>query len=217
MSVDRGFTWMDDETLALIGIFSKEEIQQELNGSKRNIGVYERIAAELAEVGFRRTAYQCREKIKRLRKEYHSSKQCIENNVAPKKPMKYYELVDKIFNRDSSSHISNVDLNLLSSDHEDELHLTFNHEPESDASNSCATIELIDSHNVPSGVSLSPQADRDIDSPIIGKNKQKDTSTENHNDSEDVSVLSSVQMYDLSDKGLYKGCSNEKARNIITM
>ncbi|KAF8792279.1 Myb/SANT-like DNA-binding domain-containing [Argiope bruennichi] len=198
MSVDRGFTWMDDETLALIEIFSKEDIQYELNCLKRNIGVYGRIASELAEVGYRRTAYQCREKIKRLRKEYHSSKHCIENNITPKKPMKYFDLVDKIFDRDSSSQINNVDLNPLSSDHEEELHLTFNHEQESDASNSCATIEFAASQ-LP-GTSRSTKATGDTDSAILCKNKQKDASTENRNDCENVSVLNSAHLYDLSDK-----------------
>ncbi|GIX79022.1 uncharacterized protein CEXT_415491 [Caerostris extrusa] len=148
MSVDRGFTWMDDETLALIEIFSKEEIQQELNGSKRNIGVYERVATELAEVGFKRTAYQCREKVKRLRKEYFSVKYYVEHNIPPKKPMKYYELADKIFNPEASAHNSNVDLNFLNSDHEDELHLSLNPDPESEASDSCTISELVAPQNI---------------------------------------------------------------------
>ncbi|GFX03619.1 uncharacterized protein TNCV_2111911 [Trichonephila clavipes] len=197
MSVDRGFTWMDDETLALIEIFSKEDIQQELNGSKRNIGVYERIATELADVGFRRTAYQCREKVKRLRKEYHLVKYYIENNLTPKKPMKYYELVDKIFNQDVSSHMNNIDSNMLNSDHEDELHLTLNHDQESDTSNSCTTNDLAAHQSILPGPSCSPELDKDTCSPPT---IDREDSTNNLNTCEDPPSLSNSQIYDLSDK-----------------
>ncbi|KFM72893.1 hypothetical protein X975_06424, partial [Stegodyphus mimosarum] len=198
MSVDRGFTWMDDETVALIDIFSKEDVQQELNGSKRNIGVYERIARELSDVGFRRTAYQCREKIKRLRKEYQLAKYCFEHNIAPKKPMKHFELVDKIFNQDSSAQSSSVDVNLLSSDQEDELHFSFNHDQESDASNSCTGNDSAIPQTILPGPSCSPLLERE-NSPVRLKLKPPLTPSSAHNDSNDT-LLNGEQNYDCSDK-----------------
>ncbi|KAG8196604.1 hypothetical protein JTE90_014163 [Oedothorax gibbosus] len=194
MSVDRGFTWMDDETLSLIDIFSTEEIQKELNGSKRNIGIYERIASELSNIGFKRTAYQCREKIKRLRKEYHQVKYCIENNMAPKKQMKYYELVDKLFNHDSPAQSSNMDSSILSSDHEDEIHFTFSHDQGSDASNSCTVKEPFASTTLQIPP-CSPLNSRSSNSPLNFEEKTKDSFC----NSEDT-LLNGMPNYDLSDQ-----------------
>lgn len=190
---------MDDETLSLIDIFSTEEIQKELNGSKRNIGIYERIATELSNVGFKRTAYQCREKIKRLRKEYHQVMYCIENNITPKKPMKYFELVDKLFNQDSTVQSSNIDLNILSSDHEDEIHFTFNHDQESDASNSGTVKESL-APNILQLPSCSPLHSRSSNSLVNFEEKTQDSFSNSHNNSEDT-LLNGIPNYDLSDQG----------------
>lgn len=190
---------MDDETLSLIDIFSTEEIQKELNGSKRNIGIYERIATELSDVGFKRTAYQCREKIKRLRKEYHQIKYCIENNITPKKPMKYFELVDKLFNQDSTVQSSNIDLNILSSDQEDEIHFTFNHEQESDASNSCTVKEPF-AANLLQLPSCSPSRSKSSNSPLNFEDKTQDSFSISQNNSEDT-LLNGIPSYNLSDQG----------------
>lgn len=199
MSVDRGFTWMDDETVALIEIYSKEDVQQELNGSKRNISVYERIARELSDVGYKRTAYQCREKIKRLRKEYHLAKYCLEHDITNKKPMKHFELVDKIFNRDNSEPSSCIDFGLLSSDLEDELRFSFTHDQESDASNSCSGIESVIPQVILPGPSCSPIQDQDSTITSI-INSQNSPSTA-HTDSNDTFLLNGEQSYDCSGKG----------------
>ena len=66
-----GATWTDEETTKLIEIWGEEEIQE---GCKRNIHVYERIARELCDIGYKRTAVQCREKLKKLKSEYKKIK-----------------------------------------------------------------------------------------------------------------------------------------------
>lgn len=199
MSVDRGFTWMEDETITLIDIFSKEEIQRDLSTCKRNISVYERIARELLDAGYRRTAYQCREKIKRLRKEYHLAKYCMEHDIVNKKPMKHFELVDKIFNRDSSEPTNSIDFGLLSSDLEDELHFSFTQDPESDTSNSCSGIESVIPQVILPGPSCSPIHDNEstIASIINSQNSPSNTRT----DSDDAFLLNGEQTYNCSGKG----------------
>ncbi|XP_054719132.1 uncharacterized protein LOC129228476 [Uloborus diversus] len=202
MSVDRGFTWMDDETVALIDIFSKEEIQLELLGSKRNITVYERIATELSNVGFRRTAYQCREKIKRLRKEYQVAKYCVQNNIPPKKPMKHFDLVDKVLNRKTEP--STCDISLLNSDQEDEFHFSFNHDQESDASNSCTGIESLPQQIILPGPSCSPLLDEMGSPPNL------------HTDSNDTLLMNGEHSFDCSDKdSALEECESPWVPNVV--
>ena len=72
---DRGLTWTHQETLALIRVWSDTDIQSDFETCKRNISVYEKIAKQLRECGYERTATQCRTKIKGLRKDYFDSKE----------------------------------------------------------------------------------------------------------------------------------------------
>ena len=63
----RGSLWTNDEVSALIAVWGEEEIQHQLEGVKRNIKVYQKIAARLKEnYRYERTGVQCREKIKKL-------------------------------------------------------------------------------------------------------------------------------------------------------
>lgn len=200
MSIDRGFIWTDDETVTLINIYSKDDVQHELSSCKRNISVYERIARDLSESGYRRTAYQCREKIKRLRKEYSLAKYCIQHDITNKKPMKHFELVDRIFNRDNPEPSNSIDFGLLSSDLEDELHFSFIHDHESDASNSCSGIESIIPQVIIPGPSCSPIHDNESSSIASIINSQNSPSNA-HTDSDDAFLLNGDQAYNCSDKG----------------
>ena len=60
-----GATWSKDEILKLIDVWGQENIQTQLEDSKRNQTVYEKIAKELQEAGYNRTYSQCRDKIKK--------------------------------------------------------------------------------------------------------------------------------------------------------
>ncbi|XP_035205022.1 uncharacterized protein LOC118179973 [Stegodyphus dumicola] len=112
--------------------------------------------------------------------------------------MKHFELVDKIFNQDSSAQNSNVDVNLLSSDQEDELHFSFNHDQESDASNSCTGNDSVIPQTILPGPSYSPLLERE-NSPVSLKLKPPLTPSSAHNDSNDT-LLNGEQNYDCSDK-----------------
>ena len=70
----RGSLWSDEEVKALIAIWGEEGIQSQLDGTTRNIKVYGKISDRLCELGFKRTAVQCREKLKKLKSEYRRAK-----------------------------------------------------------------------------------------------------------------------------------------------
>ena len=70
---EQGRTWTDDEVTALLSIWSKESIQQQLLGAVRNVVPFRQIAEELERKGFHRDFKQCRDKIKALKKTYKSA------------------------------------------------------------------------------------------------------------------------------------------------
>lgn len=72
--IDRGATWSDPEVDELLNIWTNENVQAELKEATIKKHIFERIARTLREKGFYRTAEQCREKIKRLKKEYRQAK-----------------------------------------------------------------------------------------------------------------------------------------------
>ena len=66
--------WSKRETLKLIEIWGNDAIQAQLEGCKRNQEVFTKIAGEMVEAGYERTAQQCREKVKKLKVEYRKVK-----------------------------------------------------------------------------------------------------------------------------------------------
>ena len=71
----RGSLWTNDKVSALIAVWGEQEIQHQLDGAKRNIKVYQKIAARLKEnYRYERTGVQCREKIKKLKSDYRRTK-----------------------------------------------------------------------------------------------------------------------------------------------
>ena len=74
---DRGKNWSNEEVYELIEVWSDDTIQEQLEGSHRNQQVYKKISKTLAEKGYTRTWDQCRQKVKKLRKDY---KDVVDNN-----------------------------------------------------------------------------------------------------------------------------------------
>ncbi|XP_035204417.1 myb/SANT-like DNA-binding domain-containing protein 2 [Stegodyphus dumicola] len=96
ITADRGFTWSDEETSLLLQLWGANDAQSELTGNKRNFVVYEKISETMSSMGFIRTASQCREKIKRMKREYTLTKQYNEKSNGPKKSMRFYEQFEKL-------------------------------------------------------------------------------------------------------------------------
>ncbi|KAG8196605.1 hypothetical protein JTE90_014164 [Oedothorax gibbosus] len=95
-AADRGFTWSDEETTLLLNLWGRNDAQSELTGNKRNFVVYEKISETMSKMGFVRTASQCREKIKRMKREYTITKQHNEKSGWPKKNMRFFEHFERI-------------------------------------------------------------------------------------------------------------------------
>ena len=66
--------WLTEEVFRLIAILSDEEIQSLLESSRRNQGIYERIAQEMSASGYSKSANQCKDKIKKLKLKYKKIK-----------------------------------------------------------------------------------------------------------------------------------------------
>ena len=70
--VNRGQHWTDAEIYALLEIWG-DNTQSQLEGAYRNDSVFQKIAAALASRGFNRSANQCRNKLKALKKSTKTS------------------------------------------------------------------------------------------------------------------------------------------------
>ncbi|GFT81751.1 uncharacterized protein NPIL_688681 [Nephila pilipes] len=110
VTADRGFTWSDDETALLLQLWGGNDAQSELTGNKRNFVVYEKISETMSSMGFLRSASQCREKIKRMKREYTLTKQHNEQTTGPKKHMRFYEQFEKILFEKQSKNQKNASL-----------------------------------------------------------------------------------------------------------
>ena len=91
-----GVTWTDEEIIKLIQIWGEEEIQAQLEGCTRNMHVYEKIARELRDMGYDRTAIQCQEKIKKLKGEYKKIKDNNDETGRKRKNWRFYEAVNEV-------------------------------------------------------------------------------------------------------------------------
>lgn len=66
--------WTDDATRALLSLWSEHNIQDQLDGVKRNSHIYAKLASDLSEMGHEFTAKQCRTKVKNLTQSYRKVK-----------------------------------------------------------------------------------------------------------------------------------------------
>ena len=90
-------SWCKEETLKLIEIWGNDAIQAQLEGCKRNQEVFGKIAAELLEAGFERSAQQCRDKIKKLKVEYRKIKDKRKKTGEGRYPeWNYFDALDAI-------------------------------------------------------------------------------------------------------------------------
>ncbi|XP_062859573.1 zinc finger protein with KRAB and SCAN domains 2 isoform X2 [Trichomycterus rosablanca] len=85
--------WTDQEVQALLGIYSDEEIQRELESSSRNAKVYQKISLRLAELGIQHSAQRCREKIKKMKQDY---KRIKDSPGSTRRTSKWFECLDAI-------------------------------------------------------------------------------------------------------------------------
>ncbi|XP_015908876.2 uncharacterized protein [Parasteatoda tepidariorum] len=95
-AADRGFTWSDEETSILLQLWSNVHAQTNVsNGNKKGINIFEKVSEGMNSMGFLRTTSQCKEKIKRMKREYTVSKQRNQSG-RNKKAMRFFELFEQI-------------------------------------------------------------------------------------------------------------------------
>ncbi|XP_051803444.1 uncharacterized protein LOC110967438 isoform X5 [Acanthochromis polyacanthus] len=90
--------WTQEETRALLGVWSEEKIQKDLKESFRNENVYREVSGRLATMGMNRSAKQCREKIKKLKQEYRRTTQHSDRSGAVRRSFRWYDAMDTIMN-----------------------------------------------------------------------------------------------------------------------
>ena len=89
--------WSKEETLKLISIWSDANIQEQLEGCRRNREVYAKIARELADAGYTRSFEQCRDKMKKLRGEYKKIKDKRKETGQGRYPeWDYFDAIDAV-------------------------------------------------------------------------------------------------------------------------
>lgn len=89
--------WTDEETFLLIDLWGDEAVQALLEGCTRNRHVYERISGELEKGGgFKRSWSQCRDKLKKVKKQYKKIKDYHDETGRKRKEWKFFDKVDSI-------------------------------------------------------------------------------------------------------------------------
>lgn len=102
-------TWSDEEVFKLIDLWGEDSIQVQLETCKRNKWVYEKIAAQMKEAGYDRSADQCREKAKKLKGEYRKVKDKQGKTGTGRINWKFFDVLDLLGNRPSTKSAVMVD------------------------------------------------------------------------------------------------------------
>ena len=89
-------TWSDNELLQLISFLEEEEVQAQLEGSKRNKHVYEKISKTLARNGIHKSSDQCRAKMKKPKTDYCKVKDKNGKTGRGRSIWKYFDALDAI-------------------------------------------------------------------------------------------------------------------------
>lgn len=95
---ERGALWSDAETLALIAVWSEDNVQTALDEQLRNSHVFKFISSQLLDQGYIRTPEQCRIRIKGLKRKYTLAKDSIRRgcSASGRKICRFYEQLDAV-------------------------------------------------------------------------------------------------------------------------
>ena len=98
--------WSKEETLKLIDIWARADIQVQLEGCHRNCDVYQKIAKELREEGgcTNRTYEQCWEKVKKLKGDYRKIKDKQHKTGEERNDWEYFEAMDSVLCHKPATH-----------------------------------------------------------------------------------------------------------------
>ena len=117
--------WSDEETFKLIAIWGEDDIQAQINMCKRNSHIYDKITREMKDAGFDRTATQCCNKIKKLRREYRKKKDKKTQTGESNAPWTFFEALDCILgHRPATCPPTTIDSSRSSQPSDEELERT---------------------------------------------------------------------------------------------
>ena len=90
--------WQEEETIKLLDLWSEENVQALLEGCARNKTVYDKLAEDMAGHGYNRTGGQCRERIKKLKKDFKKTKDNLKQtgNGNCRKQCKFFDKLNEI-------------------------------------------------------------------------------------------------------------------------
>lgn len=88
--------WTHCETLTLLEIWGREDIQACLDKTSKDKKTYRRISYELLSLGYERNAVQVKEKIKALKKTYKACKDQNGRSGCGRQTIEYFDVLDNI-------------------------------------------------------------------------------------------------------------------------
>ena len=89
--------WLVEEVTTFLHYIADDKIQRELDGTTRNIKVFQEVSTQMSTSGYSRTVVQCREKLKKMKSEYRLVKDNNNTSGASRKNWKWFELMDTIY------------------------------------------------------------------------------------------------------------------------
>ncbi|KAM9120110.1 uncharacterized protein ACDP82_016243 isoform 1-T2 [Pangshura tecta] len=96
----RSPAWSRQEMLDLLGLWGEEAVQAQLQSSRRNAEVYEKISQGMVEKGYQRDLLQCRVKAKELRLAYQKAKEANGRSGAALQTCPFYRELHAILCND---------------------------------------------------------------------------------------------------------------------
>ncbi|KAL3064973.1 hypothetical protein OYC64_001083 [Pagothenia borchgrevinki] len=95
--------WSIDEVTTFLHLIADDKIQRELDGTTRNLNVFQEVSALLSVRGYARTFQQCRDKLKKLKSEYRAVKDHNGRSGSDRRSWKWFDLMNDIYGRRPAS------------------------------------------------------------------------------------------------------------------
>ncbi|XP_055751529.1 uncharacterized protein LOC129831928 [Salvelinus fontinalis] len=109
------FRWTPEEVHALLTLWADRSVQEQLLSSVRNERVFTKLSSELAALGFNRSSKRCREKIKKLKQEYHKIKDNNKKRSYNRRRERWFAIMDSVLRHQPSTLVIDSDGNILES------------------------------------------------------------------------------------------------------
>ncbi|KAK6296006.1 hypothetical protein J4Q44_G00337190 [Coregonus suidteri] len=109
------FRWTPEEVHALLTLWADRSVQEQLLSAVRNERVFTKLSSELASLGFNRSSKRCREKIKKLKQEYHKIKDDKKKRSYNRRRERWFAIMDSVLCHQPSTLVIDSDGKTLES------------------------------------------------------------------------------------------------------